>query len=219
MTPLTPLTHSPTGTFCLQISLQQQPEAAAQRPFRAPGRPHGPVSVGGSSGVCVVGRGGSRRSLTFLPPLLRDLRGNAFRCDCSIRWLADWLEETNSSVPAVYCSAPFEFQGRRVGELAPRDLDCISAGFLPGAWIPGPCRSSRLHPLRPLPPQTLPSTRPSPSTRSPWSRTSSTATSLWPLPSWTQASAPCTCGTTWSWSSGAFTTSPVGPPRQRLRPL
>uniref|UniRef100_H3DND7 Leucine-rich repeat LGI family, member 3 n=2 Tax=Tetraodon nigroviridis TaxID=99883 RepID=H3DND7_TETNG len=56
-----------------------------------------------------------------------DLRGNAFRCDCGVRWLVDWLEQTNASVPAVYCAAPFEFQGRRIGELAARDFDCITA--------------------------------------------------------------------------------------------
>lgn len=40
------------------------------------------------------------------------------------------MEKTNSSVPAVYCAAPFEFQGRRIRDLAPRDFNCITAGFL-----------------------------------------------------------------------------------------
>uniref|UniRef100_A0A3P8SI96 Leucine-rich repeat LGI family, member 3 n=1 Tax=Amphiprion percula TaxID=161767 RepID=A0A3P8SI96_AMPPE len=61
--------------------------------------------------------------------LLRDLRGNSFRCDCKIKWLVDWMEKTNTSVPAIYCASPFEFQGRRIHDLAPRDFNCISADF------------------------------------------------------------------------------------------
>ena len=61
--------------------------------------------------------------------LFRDLRGNSFRCDCKIKWLVDWMEKTNTSVPAIYCASPFEFQGRRIHDLAPRDFNCISAGF------------------------------------------------------------------------------------------
>lgn len=66
----------------------------------------------------------------FYVPLLRDLRGNSFHCDCKIKWLVDWMEKTNSSVPTVYCASPFEFQGRRIRDLAPRDFNCITAGFL-----------------------------------------------------------------------------------------
>ncbi|KAG5280580.1 hypothetical protein AALO_G00061740 [Alosa alosa] len=58
-----------------------------------------------------------------------DLRGNAFRCDCKIKWLVDWMEKTNTSVPAIYCASPFEFQGRRIHDLTPRDFNCISADF------------------------------------------------------------------------------------------
>ncbi|KAG7480724.1 hypothetical protein MATL_G00059320 [Megalops atlanticus] len=58
-----------------------------------------------------------------------DLRGNSFRCDCKIKWLVDWMEKTNTSVPAIYCSSPFEFQGRRIHDLTPRDFNCISADF------------------------------------------------------------------------------------------
>lgn len=61
--------------------------------------------------------------------LLRDLRGNSFRCDCKIKWLVDWMEKTNTSVPAIYCASPFEFQGRRIRDLTPRDFNCISAGL------------------------------------------------------------------------------------------
>ncbi|KAM9822789.1 leucine-rich repeat LGI family member 3 isoform X2 [Syngnathus typhle] len=58
-----------------------------------------------------------------------DLRGNSFRCDCKIKWLVDWIEKTNTSVPPIYCASPFEFQGRRIHDLTPRDFNCISADF------------------------------------------------------------------------------------------
>ncbi|KTG45048.1 hypothetical protein cypCar_00022309 [Cyprinus carpio] len=58
-----------------------------------------------------------------------DLRGNSFRCDCKIKWLVDWMEKTNTSVPALYCASPFEFQGRRIHDLTPRDFNCLSADF------------------------------------------------------------------------------------------
>ncbi|KAI2661334.1 Leucine-rich repeat LGI family member 3 [Labeo rohita] len=45
-----------------------------------------------------------------------DLRGNSFRCDCKIKWLVDWMEKTNTSVPAIYCASPFEFQDFAVYE-------------------------------------------------------------------------------------------------------
>ncbi|XP_035392296.1 leucine-rich repeat LGI family member 3 isoform X1 [Electrophorus electricus] len=58
-----------------------------------------------------------------------DLRGNSFRCDCKIKWLVDWMKKSNTSVPAIYCVSPFEFQGRRIQDLTPRDFNCISADF------------------------------------------------------------------------------------------
>ncbi|KAM9544783.1 leucine-rich repeat LGI family member 3-like [Salvelinus alpinus] len=80
----------------------------------------------------------SNNNLQFLPRELfkyldiltdLDLRGNSFRCDCKIKWLVDWMEKTNTSVPAIYCASPFEFQGRRIHDLTPRDFNCISADF------------------------------------------------------------------------------------------
>lgn len=84
--------------------------------------------------------------------VLRDLRGNSFRCDCKIKWLVDWMERTNTSVPTIYCASPFEFQGRRVRDLVPRDFNCITAGSssfsLPGFTQTDtsgrPCRQSLL---------------------------------------------------------------------------
>uniref|UniRef100_A0A665W7N1 LRRCT domain-containing protein n=1 Tax=Echeneis naucrates TaxID=173247 RepID=A0A665W7N1_ECHNA len=71
----------------------------------------------------------NRHDLSVVCLLLRDLRGNSFRCDCKIKWLVDWMEKTNTSVPAIYCASPFEFQGRRIHDLVPRDFSCISADF------------------------------------------------------------------------------------------
>uniref|UniRef100_W5NCW3 Leucine-rich repeat LGI family, member 3 n=2 Tax=Lepisosteus oculatus TaxID=7918 RepID=W5NCW3_LEPOC len=67
------------------------------------------------------------RHLDILTDL--DLRGNSFRCDCKIKWLVDWLEKTNTTVPAIYCASPIEFQGRRISDLTPRDFNCITADF------------------------------------------------------------------------------------------
>ncbi|XP_007567196.2 leucine-rich repeat LGI family member 3-like [Poecilia formosa] len=39
------------------------------------------------------------------------------------------MEKTNTSVPAIYCASPFEFQGRRIRDLTPRDFNCITADF------------------------------------------------------------------------------------------
>lgn len=43
------------------------------------------------------------------------------------------MEKTNTSVPAIYCASPFEFQGRRIHDLVPRDFSCISAGSYCGS--------------------------------------------------------------------------------------
>ncbi|NWI18860.1 LGI3 protein, partial [Crypturellus soui] len=55
-----------------------------------------------------------------------DLRGNALACDCKIKWLVEWLETTNTTVPAVSCSGPGQRQGQRVRDLALADFECIT---------------------------------------------------------------------------------------------
>ncbi|XP_072410319.1 leucine-rich repeat LGI family member 3 isoform X1 [Chiloscyllium punctatum] len=58
-----------------------------------------------------------------------DLRGNAFHCDCKVKWLMEWLQLTNTSVPPVYCSSPMRYQDVRVNHLPMKDFDCIRTEF------------------------------------------------------------------------------------------
>ncbi|NWR39635.1 LGI3 protein, partial [Tachuris rubrigastra] len=57
-----------------------------------------------------------------------DLRGNTLACDCKIKWLVEWLESTNTTVPAVFCSSPGQFEGQRIRDLALGDFQCITTG-------------------------------------------------------------------------------------------
>ncbi|NXM05807.1 LGI3 protein, partial [Tyrannus savana] len=57
-----------------------------------------------------------------------DLRGNTLACDCKIKWLVEWLEGTNTTVPAVFCSSPGQFEGQRIRDLALSDFQCITTG-------------------------------------------------------------------------------------------
>uniref|UniRef100_A0A8D0GH92 Leucine-rich glioma-inactivated protein 1 n=1 Tax=Sphenodon punctatus TaxID=8508 RepID=A0A8D0GH92_SPHPU len=36
----------------------------------------------------------------------RDLRGNAFHCDCKLKWLVEWLSHTNATVEPIECQSP-----------------------------------------------------------------------------------------------------------------
>ncbi|NWQ60405.1 LGI3 protein, partial [Neopipo cinnamomea] len=62
-----------------------------------------------------------------------DLRGNTLACDCKIKWLVEWLESTNTTVPAVFCSSPGQFEGQRIRDLALGDFQCITTGKGPPA--------------------------------------------------------------------------------------
>ncbi|NXL65841.1 LGI3 protein, partial [Chordeiles acutipennis] len=57
-----------------------------------------------------------------------DLRGNTLACDCKIKWLVEWLESTNTTVPATFCSSPGQFEGQRIRDLALSDFQCITTG-------------------------------------------------------------------------------------------
>ncbi|KAH1177765.1 hypothetical protein KIL84_011467 [Mauremys mutica] len=61
-------------------------------------------------------------------PLLQflDLRGNAFICDCKIKWLVEWMERTNATVPAIFCSSPIRYQGQKIWDPALKDFSCIT---------------------------------------------------------------------------------------------
>ncbi|NXW39032.1 LGI3 protein, partial [Phaetusa simplex] len=65
-----------------------------------------------------------------------DLRGNTLACDCKIKWLVEWLESTNTTVPAVFCSSPGQFEGQRIRDLALGDFQCITTDFVVHQVLP-----------------------------------------------------------------------------------
>ncbi|XP_078499516.1 leucine-rich glioma-inactivated protein 1 [Lissotriton helveticus] len=58
-----------------------------------------------------------------------DLRGNSFHCDCKMKWLVEWLSNTNATVEQIYCESPPEYNGRKINSLSPKDFDCITTEF------------------------------------------------------------------------------------------
>uniref|UniRef100_A0A8C0QK26 Leucine rich repeat LGI family member 3 n=1 Tax=Chelonoidis abingdonii TaxID=106734 RepID=A0A8C0QK26_CHEAB len=70
------------------------------------------------------------------PPLRRDLRGNAFICDCKIKWLVEWMERTNATVPAIFCSSPVRYQGQKIWDPALKDFSCITTDFVVHQVLP-----------------------------------------------------------------------------------
>uniref|UniRef100_A0A8B9G0N6 Leucine rich repeat LGI family member 3 n=1 Tax=Amazona collaria TaxID=241587 RepID=A0A8B9G0N6_9PSIT len=65
-----------------------------------------------------------------------DLRGNTLACDCQIKWLVEWLESTNTTVPAVFCSSPGHFEGQRIQDLVLGDFQCITTDFVVHQVLP-----------------------------------------------------------------------------------
>ncbi|XP_074837782.1 leucine-rich repeat LGI family member 3 [Carettochelys insculpta] len=65
-----------------------------------------------------------------------DLRGNALICDCKIKWLVEWMERTNATVPAIFCSSPTRYQGQNIRGLALQDFDCITTDFVVHQVLP-----------------------------------------------------------------------------------
>ncbi|XP_067156162.1 leucine-rich glioma-inactivated protein 1 isoform X2 [Apteryx mantelli] len=57
-----------------------------------------------------------------------DLRGNAFNCDCKLKWLVEWLGSTNATVEDIYCESPPEYKKRKINTLSPKEFDCIITG-------------------------------------------------------------------------------------------
>ncbi|KAG9267334.1 leucine-rich glioma-inactivated protein 1 [Astyanax mexicanus] len=58
-----------------------------------------------------------------------DLRGNMFNCDCKLKWLVEWMFNTNATVDQMYCSGPPVYQGKKINDLMPQSFDCISTEF------------------------------------------------------------------------------------------
>uniref|UniRef100_A0A8C0IYZ0 Leucine rich repeat LGI family member 3 n=1 Tax=Chelonoidis abingdonii TaxID=106734 RepID=A0A8C0IYZ0_CHEAB len=65
-----------------------------------------------------------------------DLRGNAFICDCKIKWLVEWMERTNATVPAIFCSSPVRYQGQKIWDPALKDFSCITTDFVVHQVLP-----------------------------------------------------------------------------------
>ncbi|KAK3560182.1 hypothetical protein QTP86_034789, partial [Hemibagrus guttatus] len=59
-----------------------------------------------------------------------DLRGNMFICDCKLKWLVEWMHNTNATVDQIHCSGPPLYQGKKINELMPQAFDCIAAEFV-----------------------------------------------------------------------------------------
>ncbi|XP_048369037.1 leucine-rich repeat LGI family member 3 isoform X2 [Sphaerodactylus townsendi] len=59
-----------------------------------------------------------------------DLRGNALTCDCKTKWLVEWMESSNTTVPAIFCGSPPQYQGHKVRDLPLKDFDCITTDFM-----------------------------------------------------------------------------------------
>ncbi|XP_069773881.1 leucine-rich repeat LGI family member 3 isoform X2 [Narcine bancroftii] len=60
-----------------------------------------------------------------------DLRGNAFHCDCKMKWLIEWLQTTNTTIPPTYCASPTKYQGYTLNHLSLSDFHCITTEFIP----------------------------------------------------------------------------------------
>uniref|UniRef100_A0A8B9PDJ9 Leucine rich repeat LGI family member 3 n=1 Tax=Apteryx owenii TaxID=8824 RepID=A0A8B9PDJ9_APTOW len=90
-------------------------------------------SLGAAPG-CRAGAGGD--AVPSRVPPARDLRGNALACDCKIKWLVEWMESTNTTVPAVFCSSPGQHQGQRIRDLALSDFECITTDFVVHQVLP-----------------------------------------------------------------------------------
>ncbi|KAG2463398.1 leucine-rich glioma-inactivated protein 1b isoform X1 [Polypterus senegalus] len=58
-----------------------------------------------------------------------DLRGNAFNCDCKMKWLVEWMYNTNATVDQISCAGPPAYQGKKINDLLPQSFDCITTEF------------------------------------------------------------------------------------------
>lgn len=63
-----------------------------------------------------------------VPLLYRDLRGNAFECDCRAKWLMTWLKNTNATVSDVVCAGPEALKDKRLNDMNSLHNECTSTG-------------------------------------------------------------------------------------------
>lgn len=60
--------------------------------------------------------------------VFRDLRGNQFTCDCTLKWLVEWIYSTNATVDQIYCKGPASHLDKKINSLVPQSFDCITTG-------------------------------------------------------------------------------------------
>lgn len=146
--------NSPCRCCCFQVFGKQQHPVPAQGPFLRLGLADRTVSLCfpvSSKRVCA---GLSSCSSSLRPR--RDLRGNAFECDCRAKWLMAWLRSTNATVSSVLCAGPEHMKARSLNDQGSLHDDCVSTGEETRlVRRPGP--NVRLRVFRP---QTSLSTRP-----------------------------------------------------------
>nr|XP_056703261.1 leucine-rich glioma-inactivated protein 1-like [Euleptes europaea] len=59
-----------------------------------------------------------------------DLRGNAFHCDCKLKWLVEWVSYTNAVVEPIECRSPAELNRTNLAELRPGGFNCITTDLV-----------------------------------------------------------------------------------------
>uniref|UniRef100_A0A8D0BY96 LRRCT domain-containing protein n=1 Tax=Salvator merianae TaxID=96440 RepID=A0A8D0BY96_SALMN len=59
-----------------------------------------------------------------------DLRGNAFHCDCKLKWLVEWLSHTNALVEPIECRSPAELNRTSLSELRLASFNCITTALV-----------------------------------------------------------------------------------------
>ncbi|XP_033928164.1 leucine-rich glioma-inactivated protein 1-like [Melopsittacus undulatus] len=65
-----------------------------------------------------------------------DLRGNPFQCSCPIRWLLTWLDRASVPTELGVCQSPPQLRGTPVGQLQPRDFQCLRTELRPFQSLP-----------------------------------------------------------------------------------
>ncbi|XP_053122706.1 leucine-rich glioma-inactivated protein 1-like [Hemicordylus capensis] len=59
-----------------------------------------------------------------------DLRGNAFHCDCKLKWLVEWVSHTNALVEPIQCQSPAELNQTDLRDLSLADFNCITTDLV-----------------------------------------------------------------------------------------
>ncbi|KAA0717538.1 Leucine-rich glioma-inactivated protein 1 [Triplophysa tibetana] len=52
-----------------------------------------------------------------------------FSCVCKLKWLLEWMYHTNATVDQIYCNGPESYKGKKINDLTPQSIDCITTDF------------------------------------------------------------------------------------------